>query len=61
LLGDGEVGVRLVNKPDSEVDRTENNQYYSWHSNTRRKNSKLPLKQVVTFLNKWSQTVRYLK
>jgi len=33
LLGYGEVGVRLVNKPDGEVDRTENNRYYSWALN----------------------------
>ena len=33
LLGYGEVGLRLIGKPDGEVDRSSSNQYYEWALN----------------------------
>lgn len=33
LLGYGEVGLRLANRPDTEVDRSKSNPYYEWAIN----------------------------
>lgn len=30
LLGYGEIGKRLLSKPEGEVDRSEKNRYYNW-------------------------------